>query len=75
MSLVKGELVVMHTCLEAEGKNNGKVWLTASDEFKSNSGSKVIFLEGFSGYFCTEFLQKVNLPISMKEIVKIKEKE
>ncbi|WP_430742066.1 hypothetical protein [Bacillus atrophaeus] len=59
--LEKGKSVVMHTCYEAS-KYYGRIWPCASDEFTSNSGAKVVFLEGFSGFFAVEYLQRVNLP-------------
>ncbi|AXS61578.1 hypothetical protein [Bacillus velezensis] len=59
--LQKGELVVMHTCYEAS-QYDGRIWSCTSDEFTSHSGAKVVFLEGFSGYFLAKFLQRVNLP-------------
>ncbi|KJD59247.1 hypothetical protein UZ38_04355 [Bacillus amyloliquefaciens] len=59
--LQKGELVVIHTCYEAS-QYDGRIWSCASDEFTSHGGAKVVFLEGFSGYFSAEFLQRVNLP-------------
>ncbi|MED1121290.1 hypothetical protein [Bacillus atrophaeus] len=43
-------------------KYDGRIWPCASDEFTSNSGAKVVFLEGFSGFFAVEYLQRVNLP-------------
>jgi len=58
--LKKGDQVVMHTCMESK-KYDGKVWTCKTDEFTSSSGTPVIFLEGFSGYFAAKFLQKVNI--------------
>ena len=62
--LKKGDKVVMHTCLEAE-TYNGKIWTCEGDEFTKGKEKyyqeNVVFLEGFSGYFCTKFLQKVNV--------------
>ncbi|KAF2421636.1 MULTISPECIES: hypothetical protein [Bacillus subtilis group] len=58
--LKKGELVVMHSCGEAE-HYDGKIWPCASDEFTDRADQKVVFLEGFSGYFLAEFLQRVKL--------------
>ncbi|MDY7964483.1 hypothetical protein [Bacillus thuringiensis] len=55
-----GDKVVMHTCGEAE-HYDGKVWTCRTDQFKASSGSQVVFLEGFSGYFLVEYLQRVNL--------------
>lgn len=55
--LKKGDKVIMHTCLESEGKNYGKIWTCTTDEFTKGKGcykQNLIFLEGFSGYFSTE---------------------
>ncbi|MDQ0497312.1 hypothetical protein [Paenibacillus brasilensis] len=61
--LQKGDQVVMHTCMEHDHPDNfGKIWTCRSDEFQHKGhdyGS--IFLEGFSGSFSTEFLQKVDV--------------
>lgn len=61
--LKQGDLVVMHTCMEHDSPDNfGKIWTCRSDEFKHKGhdyGS--IFLDGFSGSFSTEFLQRVNV--------------
>ncbi|OMF50855.1 hypothetical protein [Paenibacillus peoriae] len=61
--LQKGDQVVMHTCMEHDYPDNfGKIWTCRSDEFQHKGhdyGS--IFLEGYSGSFSTEFLQKVNV--------------
>ena len=40
---------------------NGKIWTCRTDQFKSSSGSQVVFLEGFSGYFLARYLQRVSL--------------
>ncbi|WP_367912505.1 hypothetical protein [Bacillus pumilus] len=61
----KGDLVVMHSCMEAE-LNEGRVWKCADDEF--NPSAPAVFLEGFSGHFATEFLQKVDVPVIESEI-------
>jgi hypothetical protein len=61
--LRKGDTVVMHTCGEAE-HYEGQLWICETDEFKSSSGTMVVFLEGFSGYFTTKYLQKVNVHTS-----------
>lgn len=61
--LKRGDKVVMHTCIEAE-KYNGKIWTCEGDEYTKGKGvysENVVFLEDFSGYFLTEYLQKVNL--------------
>lgn len=75
--LKQGDKVVMHTCLESEGKNYGKVWTCKTDEFTRGKGvykQDLIFLEGFSGSFSTEFLQKVNITYDKDlEIVNLKE--
>lgn len=61
--LKQGDMVVMHTCMEHDHPDNfGKIWTCRSDEFQHKGhdyGS--IFLDGFSGSFSTEFLQKVNV--------------
>lgn len=61
IKLKKGDKVVMHTCLESKGKNLGKVWTCHTDSFKCEAGIEVVFLEGFSGFFHTKFLQPVKL--------------
>ncbi|WLP58546.1 hypothetical protein [Bacillus pumilus] len=61
----KGDMVVMHTCLEAE-LNEGRVWKCKGDEF--NPSAPAVFLEGFSGHFSTEFLQKVDVPVIESEM-------
>ena len=61
IKLKKGDKVVMHTCLESKGKNLGKVWTCRTDSFKCEAGIEVVFLEGFSGFFYTKFLQPVKL--------------
>lgn len=58
--LRQGNKVVMHTCGEAE-HYHGKIWTCSSDEFASSSGSQVVFLNGFSGYFLVKYLQFVDL--------------
>lgn len=61
--LKKGDKVVMHTCLEAE-TYNGKIWTCAADERIKGEGcyiQRVVFLEGLSACFNTEFLQKLDL--------------
>lgn len=62
LQLRKGDKVVMHTCIEAE-THDGKVWTCRSDEFKHhpNHDYTSIMLEGFSGSFQTEFLQKIDI--------------
>lgn len=60
--LKKGDKVVMHTCIEADS-HDGTVWTCSTNEFKHhpNHDYTVVMLEDYSGSFCTEFLQKVNL--------------
>lgn len=63
--LKKGELVVMHTCVEARNpKYEGKIWTCKTDQFTQGEGAyaqDLIFLEGFTGSFASEFLQRVNV--------------
>ncbi|KAB2500807.1 hypothetical protein F8158_06885 [Bacillus cereus] len=65
--LKKGDKVVMHTCGEA-GHYNGKIWTCKTDQYEASSGSQVVFLEGFSGYFLAEYLQIVHLDSVEKEV-------
>lgn len=56
-----GDKVVMHTCYEAGiEKYKGKIWTCISDSFSTGLYEHV-FLDGFRGSFCTQFLQIVNL--------------
>lgn len=57
--LLKGEKVVMHTCLEAK-QYDGKIWECMTDSYNEN-GIELVFLNGFSGAFMTDFLQKVKI--------------
>lgn len=63
--LKKGDRVVMHTCIEARNtKYYGKVWTCKTDEYSTGEGAykqNLVFLEGFSGCFLTDYLQKVNI--------------
>ena len=70
IKLKKGDKVVMHTCLESKGKNFGKVWTCHTDSFKCEAGIEVVFLEGFSGFFYTKFLQPVKLDSFCNERIK-----
>ena len=55
----KGEKVVMHNCIEANiPKYNGKIWTCKTDSFLDRAKQEVVFLEGFSGYFLAEYLQR-----------------
>lgn len=68
--LITGDLVVMHTCMEADNPANaGKIWTCKSDEFKHHPTHDytVIMLEGFSGSFATKYLQKVDVSVYIKE--------
>lgn len=67
IKLKKGDKVVMHTCLESKGKNLGKIWTCHTDSFKCEAGIEVVFLEGFSGFFYTKFLQPVKIPETKKD--------
>lgn len=60
--LKKGNKVVMHTCMEAS-EHDGKIWTCRTDEQKLHPKHDftVVWLEGFSGSFHTEFLQRVNM--------------
>ena len=49
----------MHTCAEAH-HYDGKIWECASDSW-DNYGTELVMLKDFSGGFCTEFLQRVNV--------------
>lgn len=72
----KGDKVVMHTCIEAE-KYNGKIWTCRTDEFTRGEGvyeESLVFLEGFSGSFAAEYLQKLNITDDKElEILNLKE--
>jgi hypothetical protein len=62
--LKKGDRVVMHTCIESE-ELPGKIWTCKTDQFTRGKGvfaQDSVFLEGYSGSFAPEFLQKVILP-------------
>lgn len=61
--LKKGDKVVMHTCGEAE-HYKGQVWICKNDEYTTGKGvykQSLVFLEGFSGCFATEYLQIVKV--------------
>lgn len=66
--LIKGDKVVMHTCMEAE-THYGEIWTCKTNEFTSPSGSQVVFLEGFSGYFMCNYLQFVKVDSDIKTII------
>jgi hypothetical protein len=59
--LKKGDKVVMHTCMEAP-HHHGVIWTCQTDEFQANGRDYgLVFLEGYSGYFATEYLQYVQM--------------
>lgn len=64
-TLKKGDYVVMHTCMEADNpKYAGKIWTCRSDAFRPKGHDYCsIFLEGFSGSFSAEYLQKVDMGV------------
>lgn len=54
----KGDKVVMHGCYEATfEENKNKNWTCLTDSYRNKGGQNVVFLEGFSGCFATEFLK------------------
>ena len=56
-----GDLVVMHTCGEADFYP-GKIWTVSHGSFRREEGGhEVCFLEGFSGSFDCAFLQLVKV--------------
>lgn len=68
--LKKGDIVVMHTCGEAE-HYKGKLWKCKTDEYTQGEGvykQNLVFLEGFSGYFATKYLQKVDASPYVNEL-------
>lgn len=69
--LKKGEQVVMHTCIEARNpKYEGKIWTCKTDQFTRGEGvyaQDSVFLEGFTGSFAPEFLQRVNVELLLAE--------
>jgi hypothetical protein len=58
MKLKKGQKVIMVKCGEAHFYP-GKVWVCRSDSFKTDHkpSLEVVFLEGFAGWFWTEYLE------------------
>ena len=57
----KGDIVVMNPCVLATvPEYKDKLWTCTTDSYKSNYGTEVVFLEGFSGFFNCDFLDKVN---------------
>ncbi|MEK5060508.1 hypothetical protein BK126_04560 [Paenibacillus sp. FSL H7-0326] len=74
--LNEGDVVVMHTCVEARNpKNHGKLWTCRTDQFTRGKGvyeQDSIFLHGFSGSFAPEFLQKVDVSEYTDEIDRLR---
>lgn len=73
--LKKGDIVVMHTCGEAE-HYNGKLWACKTDEYINCEGQgvyeqKLVFLEGFSCSFLTKYLQKVDVTPYVEELSRL----
>jgi hypothetical protein len=70
--LKKGDTVVMHTCGEAE-HYDGKIWICRTDEQKLHEKHNytVVWLEGFSGCFATEYLQKVDVSPYVEEMSRL----
>lgn len=67
--LKKGDVVVMHSCGEAESRN-GKLWVCRTDEYVKGEGiyqQNLVFLEGMTSCFLTKYLQIVNFDFSYKE--------
>ncbi|WP_312118292.1 hypothetical protein [Brevibacillus reuszeri] len=59
--LKNGDQVVMHTCMEAKNpKYAGKIWTVSSEHEWELCGSMVVMLEGFSGAFASQYLQKLD---------------
>lgn len=75
--LKKGELVVMHTCVEARNpKYEGRIWTCRTDQFTRGQGALAqdsVFLEDFSGSFAPEYLQRVNLDALLGQICVMKD--
>lgn len=70
--LKKGDVVVMHTCGEAE-HYAGKLWVCKTNEQKLHEEHNytVVWLEGFSGCFNTKYLQKVDVSVYLKELERL----
>lgn len=67
--LKKGDVVVMHSCGEAESYH-GKLWICKTDEYINGEGiyqQNLVFLEGMTSCFLTKYLQKVDFDFSYKE--------
>lgn len=70
--LKKGDLVIMHTCGEADAeKYNGRVWVCRTDEYTTGEGKykqQLVFLEGFTGAFAAKYLQKINVEQNVNSV-------
>lgn len=53
-----GDKVVIHTCLESK-RYDGKVWTCRTNQFTAESGTQVVFLEGFRGYLQLSFYNEL----------------
>lgn len=74
--LKQGDMVVMHTCMEHDNPDNfGKIWTCKTDSFRHKGHDyDSIFLDGFSGSFSAEFLQKVDMAEAQKTKIILAEK-
>jgi len=70
--LKKGDLVIMHTCGEADSKKNkGRIWVCKTDEYETGEGKykqQLVFLEGFSGSFATKYLEKIKVEQNVNSV-------
>ena len=54
----KGDKVIMHSCHESTFEEyKDKVWICETSSFLDKAKEEVVFLEDFSGYFISKFLQ------------------
>ena len=64
-TLIKGDKVVMHTCIEATLPNyKDKIWVCETDSYLNKStyeDIELVFLKGFSGCFATKFLTLIKV--------------
>lgn len=68
-TLKKGDIVKMINCVEAQ-VNQDVQWICQTTSFKDKGGDDVVFLEGFSGYFLCEYLDKIE--VQWYNIIQIK---
>lgn len=70
--LKKGDLVIMHTCGEADSeKYKGRIWVCKTDEYVTGEKpyeQQLVFLEGFSGSFATKYLEKINVEQNVNSV-------